>query len=97
MPVAKAIFGEEMEEALNTFWVQRARVVTAAQSYADIIRRDEPRDERRLDEQMARRDRTEGVFWEGGGPDGVDAVANAIAAAIMTMEVRLFPIIRHEG
>lgn len=97
MPVAKAIFGEEMEEALNTFWMQRAKVVVAAQTYADIIRRNEPRDERRLDDLLARRDRTEGVFWEGGGPDGVDSVANAIVAAITTMEDRLFPIIRHEG
>lgn len=97
MPVAKAIFGEEMEEALNTFWVQRARVVTAAQTYADIIRQDHVRNERRVEELLARRDRTEGVFWEGGGPDGVDAVADAINTAITNMETKLLPIIRHDG
>lgn len=96
MPVAKAIFGEEIEKALNTFWVQRAKVMTAAQVYADIIRRNEPRDERRLDDLMERRDRTEAIFWEGGGRDGVDVVADAIDAATVTLEAKLFPILRHE-
>lgn len=97
MPVAKAIFGEDMEDALNTFFVQRAKIITAAQRYADLIRRDEPRDERKLDALMERREKTETIFWEGGNAEGVDEVADVIAGAIRTMEARLLPIIRHDA
>ena len=95
MPVAKAIFGEEIEKALETFLVQRAKIVTAAKTYGDFVRRPLPIDEKRMEKAMERREKIETIFWEGGNAEGVDEVADAIAGAIRTMEVRLLPIIRH--
>lgn len=95
-PVAKAIFGDNLAAQLNVFWMQRARVVTAANTYARSYHERELRREEDEQRRRERHDRTEGVIWAGGALDGVDQVANAIDAAISSMEAELLPIIRDQ-
>jgi hypothetical protein len=37
MPTAKAVFGDDVEGALDEIWKQRNRIITAAQRYARLI------------------------------------------------------------
>lgn len=99
MPIAKAIFGEDIESNLNVFWRQRGLVVVAANGYAQsYFERHEWElgDDERAAQAQARWDRYETTIWEGGGADGRDAVKEAIDGAVAKLEQKLLPIIRNE-
>jgi hypothetical protein len=96
MPVAKAIFGDDMETWLNVFWTQRSLVMVAAQSLARQGPNQVFRDQEHIDQVLRRRERDEERIWEGGGEDEVDHVANALSASIASMEAVLLPIIRDD-
>lgn len=100
MPTAKAVFGDDVENALNALWKQRGKLVASAQSYARLIHQPDPRSEKEREAQLKRHGKLEGVLWTGGdiwaGEDGnaVDEVADAVNGAVEALEVMLLPIIR---
>jgi hypothetical protein len=81
--LARIFFGEDMEQAVRAFWVQRTAVYVSAQMYGDI----RPADFL---------DRCERDFWEGAGavPMGPgDAVAEAVTAAFDSIERIILPLV----
>ena len=103
MPTAKAVFGNEVENALNAIWSQRGKLIASAQSYARLIHQPAPRSEKEQEAQMKRHGKLEGVLWTGGDiwageEDGkpVDELADAVNGAIETLEAMLLPIIRSD-
>ncbi|EPR14165.1 hypothetical protein M527_12780 [Sphingobium indicum IP26] len=96
MPTAKAVFGDEVENALNEIWKQRSRIITAAQRYARFIHQTTPHTEEAREKQFKKQDEIEAVIWFGGDADGVDAVANSINGAIKSLEDTLLLIIRSD-
>ena len=102
MPTAKAVFGDEVEKALNAIWSQRGKLVASAQSYARLIHQPDPRSEKEQEAQLKRNGKLEGVLWAGGdiwaGEEGkgVDEIADAVNGAIETLETMLLPIIRSD-
>lgn len=96
MPTAKAVFGDDVERALNEFWTQRNCIIIAAQRYARFIHQSTARTKEVQERQFKRLDDVEAIIWFGGGEDGVDAVANLIEAAVKSLEAILLPIIRSD-
>jgi hypothetical protein len=84
LPLARAYFGRELEEALNSFWVQRCAIHGSAQMYAELDELDRPL-----------RDQVEGDLWEGwnSGRKVKDPISIAIASAMSVLEARLLPIL----
>lgn len=95
MPVAKAIFGDEVADLMDTFWRQRGKVVASAQSYARYTR-DLPIDSDAYRRQEERRTRLEAVLWDGGAADDVDQFAVDVDQAVSRLEAKLLPIIRDD-
>jgi hypothetical protein len=94
MPSAKAVFGDEIETALNQIWTQRGRIIVAAQRYARTIHdRHAPTDEA-LEQQLKRNERVEAIIWAGAGENGDDEIASKIDASIEALEKTLLPVIR---
>lgn len=96
MPPAKAIFGDQVEKALDEFWAQRHRIIQGALRYADIVKRPPARTEEGQEKQLQRQFDVEAIIWSGGGEDGVDQIANAVQSAVETIEGMLLPIIRSD-
>jgi len=94
LPSAKAIFGNEIEKALDEFWTQRYRIFQGAISYANIIKRPPARTEEGQERQLQRRLEIEAVIWSGKDENGVDTVGDSVNAAIQTIETELLSIIR---
>jgi hypothetical protein len=96
IPVAKAIFGDDVANAMDVFWAQRAKVVSAAQSYA----RDQeplPTGTKVWQRHLERRGRLEGILWSVGGADEVDDFAADLDNATARLEAALLPIIRNKA
>ena len=94
IPVAKAIFGDEVADQMNVFWSLRVRIVSAAHSYV--------RDRRQLPagadhelRQRERRERNESILWSGGDENGVDQFELDLDGAINHLEAELLPILRN--
>lgn len=94
MPSAKAIFGNEIEKALDEFWTQRHRVIQGALRYADIVKRPPARTEEGREKQLQRKFDIEAIIRSGGGEDGIDGIGNSIDSAVGAIEEKLLPIIR---
>jgi hypothetical protein len=95
MPVAKAVFGDEVAGQMEALWRQRAKIVSSAQSYARYDR-DLPPDTEAFQRQQERRERLEAILWDGGGIDDVDHFANETDEAVAKLETQLSPIIRNK-
>ena len=102
MPTAKAVFGDEVEKALNAIWSTRGKLVVSAQSYARLIHQTVPRSEKENETQMKWRSKLEGILWTGGDVwareegEPVDEIADALNGAIESLEAKLLPIIRSD-
>jgi hypothetical protein len=94
MPSAKAIFGDEVETALNLIWTQRNRIIVAAQRYARTIHDRNAPTEDAMERQIMRNERTEAIIWAGAGENGEDEIAGIIDTSIQTLENALLPVIR---
>lgn len=95
-PVAKAIFGDEIEKQLNELWSQRSKIAVAANSYARLPSHDHARTPEQQAYQTQHRERLEQTLWFGGDESGVDAIEKAVGAAISKMETTLLPTIRSD-
>lgn len=88
MPMARALFGQKIEEALQNIFRQARAVQIAASMYRD------GHDGGGHDGGALRRE-FEATFWEGGGaPGDSDKVAEAVEEAIAALEAQLLPVIR---
>ena len=96
LPVAKAIFGSEVEEQLEEFWKQRCRLIAAAHSYAGLIRWPRAHSEEATERQYKRQRDIENVIWAGAADDEVDAVGAKVDAAVANLESWLLPTIRSD-
>lgn len=94
-PISKALFGDEIEEALRVFVMQRGRLNVAAQRYADLAMRPEPRTEEGREKQFQDCIRLQNTMWEGSVTEEDDTIERAVDEAILTLEARLLPILRH--
>jgi hypothetical protein len=95
LPVAKAILGDQVADWMDVLWKLRAKIVTSAQSYARYTR-NLPTDSDAYRRQEERRERLEGILWEGGAVDEVDQIAIGVDEAITHLETELLPIIRDQ-
>lgn len=86
-PVAKALFGDEVESALTSLGKQRNIVAAAAESYAD---------DDGSDADFSKKIRSD--LWEALGEVGEDAdeISKAVISAITTLEGRLLSSIRSD-
>ncbi len=96
MPVAKAVFGNDIETQLSTFWTQRGKIIASAHSYARSAYRGHAPTEEIKEQQLQQLDRLEQVLWSGGDESGVDAFANTVNAAVAALEAPLLLIIRSD-
>ncbi len=88
MPMARALFGENIEAALQSIFRQARAVQIAASMYRD------GHDGGGHDGGALRR-QFEATFWEGGGTPGEpDEVSNAVDQAICALEAELLSVIR---
>lgn len=95
IPVAKAVFGDAVADAMDIFWTQRAKVVSSAHAYGRD--REPAAGSEAWERHRLWRERLENILWAGAEVDGEDEVSTAIDAAIQTLEAQLLPIIRNRG
>ena len=93
IPVAKAIFGDQVADQMNVFWSLRVRITTAAHSYVRD-RRSLPAGSDRQLRQQERRERNENILWAGGDENGIDQFEVDLVGAIAHLERFLLPILR---
>ncbi len=95
-PVTRAILGNEVASDLDAFWMKRAELITAAQTYARMASDREIWEGRALERQIARRERLEATLWGGEAPEYPDKFARTIDEIVDRMEARLLPVIRSD-
>jgi hypothetical protein len=93
--VAKAVFGDDVANAMQVFWGQRVKVVTSAHAYAS--ERQPPPGTDAWERYRERREKLENILWDGGDADGEDEVSTEIDRAVATLEAELLPIIRNKA
>ncbi len=96
MPVAKAIFGDEIEAMLNEFWTLRTKLLQASKRHATFAAKRYPSNEKDLERRFKREAEIQDVIWSGASEDGVDKVADAVNAAVHGLECKLLIIIRSD-
>jgi hypothetical protein len=97
LPAIKAMFGDEIDVAVEEFWTQRDGILAAAERYARLARQSDSRAGGYDQEELFRLQRElEATLWLSRERREADAVADAIDGAIAALERGLLPIIRSE-
>lgn len=96
LPALKALFGDNAETALDAFWTQRDRILAEAERYAGLARHGNIRDVRGYEQEhlFETQAEIETVLWRNEDRRKADSVADAIDAAVASLEQRLLPVIR---
>ena len=92
----KAFHGDDAEAALDAFWTQRDRILAEAERYARLARHGDVRAVRgyEQDQLFETQAEIEAVLWRSEDRRKADSVADAIDAAVASLEQRLLPVIR---
>jgi len=96
LPTLKAFLGDDAETSLDAFWTQRDRILAEAERYARLARHGDVRDARGYEQEhlFETQAEIETVLWRSERSRKPDSVADAIDAAVASLEQRLLPIIR---